>query len=293
MVIVRLSGGLGNQMFQYACGRAVAARHGVDLKLDAAGFPDHLGRQYELAGFPIRAVLASQEECAALRWRPPTWLERAAARLAGGRAGRHPAHTFLGYKDCVCSFTPAVFDCGPDAYLEGYWQSPRFFADIADDVRAELQPRGPTAAGALQAGDRIRAAACPVSVHFRRTDYLNEVTARFNGVCPLEYYDRALETIAVRVGGLSLLVFSDDPVWVADHFRTHLPITVIPAGHTAVDDLWLMSRCRHHIIANSSFSWWAAWLNPRPGKVVIAPRQWFADPGQDAADLFPEEWVRV
>lgn len=178
---------------------------------------------------------------------------------------------------------------------DGYWQSERYFVDAADIIRAEFKPRlalEPENAATAAAIDGVTA----VSVHVRRGDYVTDkVTNAYHGVCSLDYYRAAIARIAERVASPHLFVFSDDHAWVQENLRSNYPTTYVTANSPdrGYRDMQLMSRCRHHIIANSSFSWWGAWLNPRPDKVVVAPARWFIDKSNDTRDLLPGEWLRV
>ena len=133
-------------------------------------------------------------------------------------------------------------------------------------------------------------------MHVRRGDYVTDARARaYHGVLPLEYYRAAVACISARALSLRLFVFSDDPDWCRAHFRVGPPATFVDENHRdrSHEDLRLMSLCRHHIIANSAFGWWGAWLDPRRDKTVVAPRQWFGEPSLDTRDLIPESWIRL
>ena len=182
---------------------------------------------------------------------------------------------------------------GDGAYLDGYWQSERYFAEVAQVARAEFALRRPPDAENQRMLDAIRGAEA-VGIHARRGDYVTDARTRdVHGHAPAEYYAAAVARIRSLVRAPAFFVFSDDPAWAAQHLRVD-PATVI-VGHNDAgrdyEDLRLMSACRHHIIANSTFSWWAAWLGERPGQRVIAPRHWFRD-GPDARDLVPARWER-
>ncbi len=139
--------------------------------------------------------------------------------------------------------------------------------------------------------------ACPtaVSVHVRRGDYAsNPETNRFHGTCSLEYYSDAFAVICDRVDNPTFFVFSDDPAWTRTNIRPPgKTVYVTHNGSAAVEDMRLMSHCVHHIIANSSFSWWAAWLSSSENKIVVSPEQWLATGSAPVKDLIPKEWIRV
>ena len=152
------------------------------------------------------------------------------------------------------------------------------------------------AAAANQAASLAIRACESVSVHIRRGDYLsNPAFYRFHGVCAVEYYEAAVGHLAGAVENPCFFLFSDDLDWARRNLRLDYPVTYVDHNGEDKDyeDLRLMSQCKHHIIANSSFSWWAAWLCANPGKIVIAPRKWFNDPNIDTADIIPASWRRI
>jgi hypothetical protein len=195
------------------------------------------------------------------------------------------------------TFQPKVLGQRPPAYLDGYWQSEKYFGDVADVIRKDFTvKRAPSAANAAWL-DRI-GATVSVSIHVRRGDYVTNADAnKFHGTCGIDYYQRAVQMLSSRLGGRpEFFVFSDDPAWV----RANLDLGSHPHHYvtnndaqTNYEDLRLMSSCRHHIIANSTFSWWGAWLNASPDKVVVAPRRWFRADEMDDRDLVPSGWVRA
>ena len=290
MIVMRISGGLGNQMFQYAAGRRLALARGTELVVDLSPLDDPRlppPRSYELGAYPVRATIAGDAELAAIAERRASLAARIARRVCGGRRIAETERRF--------HFDPEVLDLPDGSRLQGYWQSERYFADAADDVRRELTLERPAAGRNAELLERIDACHA-VSVHVRRGDYVTvpEIHAA-HGLCSLDYYRRASRHVAARVADPVFFVFSDDPDWVHDHLR--LEGETVQVDHNGPDagpeDLRLMSRCAHHVIANSTFSWWGAWLDPRPDKIVVAPRQWFQDGERDTSDLVPAGWVRL
>jgi hypothetical protein len=281
MIVVRLIGGLGNQLFQYAAGRALARRRGVDLGLDVRAYANNR-RRYGLDAFAIKVAPVEN------RALPPRGL---LDLLLGRLAGRSP---FTVYRENGPGFDPAVLSMPDGTYLKGYFQSDRYFADAVSEIRDELRTIGlpNTARTALQAAI---ADTCAVSLHVRRGDYLTDPKVnRVHGVLDIDYYLRATELIAARVGvEPTFFAFSDDPDWVEANLRLRFPLVVVRQRGAAHEDLRLMAACRHHIVANSSFSWWGAWLNPSPDKIVVAPKAWFRDPAIDTSTLVPEGWLRT
>lgn len=294
MVIVKLIGGLGNQLFQYAAGRRLAHVRGRELKLDMSGLdnPDYRAvRRYELAPFNVIQTFASEEEISRLTQPPPGLLSRFFLRVT--RKIECPCMSYV--KERHYHFDPRILDLPDGVYLDGYWQSERYFADAAELIRKEVKVNAPltgcNAELAREIGDHQA-----VSLHVRRGDYITDpITHRAHGVCDLQYYARAVAYIATRVDAPMFFVFSDDPEWVRENLKLSYPLRVVDHngpehGH---EDMRLMSLCQHHIIANSSFSWWGAWLNPRPDKIVVAPERWFNNHSADTRDLYPAGWVRL
>lgn len=288
-VTVRLIGGLGNQLFQYAAARALALRHGAQVKLDLSGFESYGLRRYELDSYSIAASIATPDELAAIDARQPTGalLDRLLSRLRP-RPAQH-------YREPHFHYDPELARQALPIFMDGYWQSERYFADAADVIRRDLTPRDAlepnNAAVAAEIG-QVNA----VSLHVRRGDYVsNSHTNAYHGVCSLDYYRAAVAHIRSTVAEPHLFVFSDDHDWTRENLKLDLPTTYVIANSAdrGFRDMQLMSLCRHHVIANSSFSWWGAWLNPSPEKIVVAPALWFAASENDTRDLVPAAWTRL
>lgn len=290
MIITQLLGGLGNQMFQYALGRALSARHATNLKLDTASFETYRLRTYALRHFNIVAEEISPTE---LR-------ELGLVQKAGTRVGRFVARmlrppTIAVIDERSFEFDPAVLEAPARCYLRGYWQSPKYFAAIEPTIRQELTCREAPDGENGRAAERI-SNSCSVSVHVRRGDYVESATTnRFHGVCSPAYYRAAEDHLRLQLPDARLFVFSDDPDWAEQNLRFVSPATFFRHNGPGRDyeDLRLMSLCKHHIIANSTFSWWGAWLCRNPGKIVIAPQNWFREAGQSTRDLIPDTWIRL
>jgi Glycosyl transferase family 11 len=281
MIAVRLMGGLGNQMFQYAAGRRLADVLDVPLVLDLSRLrdrpPGETPREFGLDCFRIRAELSeSRIETTRLK---PRWLRR-------------PSRPFL-VTEKGFPVNDRVLRARDDTLLVGYWQSETYFADDADAIRHDFTPHSPLSAPKQALADQIDD--CTVAVQLRRTDYVTHSgAAETIGVLPLTYYERAAAQIAEEIRTPRFLVISDDPVWCRENLNLGHPTTVVdrtPAGDH--EDMILISMCRRVVIANSSFGWWGAWLSRAPEKVVIAPGRWFADTSIDARDLIPEGWITL
>jgi len=285
MIYARLLGGLGNQLFQYATARAVALRNGAELVLDARLCRDDDHTRYGLGAFAIRARRALPAEL-------PPGRDRPLAHALWRRFGRHPRFV----RERGLGFNPSVLSLGDDVYLHGYFQSERYFADQADILRDELTIIDPPTAPVAAMAARI-AGVPAVSVHLRRGDYVTDSrAARAHGGVGADYYDRALRLVAERAGIEPVVfVFSNDPGWARENLRLAFETRIVAVADATRphDDLRLMAACRHHVIVNSTFSWWGAWLDPNPEKIVVAPRRWFADPGLSNPDILPAGWISV
>lgn len=284
-VISRLHGGLGNQLFQYAVGRAASLRTGSELLLDARQYTEANPFGYSLAHFAIAARVASDTELPPGKNHPLAYVRW---RMLGG-SPRFIRERGLGFNERITAI-------GPDCYLHGYFQSERYFAAIADTLRGDLSFTAPPSPDNAGMAERIRSGPS-VSLHIRRGDYVSSAKARSTHGAPgLGYYQRALEEIRTRSGKDAVVyLFSNEPDWVRENMRldAELVSVTINDGRSAHEDLRLMSLCDHHVIANSTFSWWGAWLNPSPKKIVAAPAQWFASPKLSNPDITPTGWLRL
>jgi hypothetical protein len=292
MIISGIIGGLGNQMFQYAAGRRLARERGVELKLDLAGFEKYPLRKYELHHFNIQAPTASAEEVAALTGRnwgmPRRAFEKARRMLLRRRHSR--------ICEAYFHFDPSILNLPDGVYLEGYWQSEKYFADVADIIRREFTVKTPLAGRNRELAD-LMASTDSVSLHIRRGDYVTDPKAvREYEACGLDYYLRCLDRLTQAVRAPHCFIFSDDIPWVRENLKVPCPTTLVDHGgpDTAHEDLRLMSLCKHHVIANSSFSWWGAWLGSAKDGMVLGPKQWFRpEMHRNTDDLFPSHWIRL
>lgn len=193
-------------------------------------------------------------------------------------------------------FNPDIMTVGGNLWLHGYWQSERYFADFEEQIRCELSVRTQPSAKNEQLLAEI-AGLPAVSLHIRRGDYVNNPQANAaHGICTLEYYRSAALLISERMPEEPIFyVFSDEPEWAKTNLDLPFEIRVMDHndGDHNYEDLRLMAACRHHVIANSTFSWWGAWLNPSLEKIVIAPKQWFADPSLKNPDILPPSWITL
>jgi len=285
-VVVRLMGGLGNQMFQYAAARALAVRRRSEVGLDLSWFEIDAGyapgprRCFELDIFSLPAFTTVVDG-----WRndPPGYRTELRRRFARPRVirDRGPRALFRAPGDCLI--------------VDSYFHSERYFEAIADTIRSDFTFTPPPTGRNLELGEEI-ASSEAISIHVRRGDYVSDpATNRFHGTRSIGYYERAVELLAERCRQPALYVFSDESDWCERNLRFEHPVTYVShnTGEASFEDMRLMSLCRHHVIANSSFSWWGAWLNDRPDKRVVAPLNWFGDPANRPPDITPPDWVRL
>jgi hypothetical protein len=303
MIITRLLGGLGNQMFQYAAGLALAERHRTVLKLDASWFrvrPEYEAHnRYALSCFNITEQFATAEEIDRVRGFPLTRTERWSVALARLLRLRRYTERMQPAAPNRCaqdvSFQPAFFTQPDSTYLEGMWQSERYFSEIAPLLHLHFTFRYPPQPAVAALAERIRSGSS-AAVHFRRGDYVtNTAFNREIGVVGLDYYRRAVGELRARHPDTTLYIFSDDIDTIEREFRPPGPhvFARFTQPWNAYDTIRLMSLCEHAIISNSTFAWWAAWLNSKPGKTVIAPATWLASRPAAAEDILPASWLRL
>jgi hypothetical protein len=291
-VVVRQVSGLGNQLFQYAAGVYYAKQLGADVRVAVhppqASFSFGYARPFLLPQFTIpvplqplgiedRLVLTDkpQFQAAAKAWRAAKRI-RVALETVAQRYHFQPDLGVAGART---------------VYLVGYWQAWRITQAIAPELRDHLRFRQPAEGRNREVLETIRGTQTPVSLHIRRGDYT--LAAEGSIALSLDYYRKAIEKVRVRYPDAKFFVFSDDIAWSREHLPADLPAVFVDHNDdmTSHEDLRLMSACSHHIIANSSFSWWGAWLNPAPTKMVIAPKHWLLTPESYFPDLLPPDWT--
>lgn len=281
MIIVQIIGGLGNQMFQYALGRHLAKLNNTELKLDITTFEAYKLHNYALSNLAIQANLASALEINRLKTN----------RLLRKLNLAKPSHII----EADQTFNESVLQLRGDFYLEGYWQTEKYFKDIAEIIKHDFRVKAELSGRNREVAEQI-ATVNAVSVHVRRGDYAaNQETLKIHGLCGPEYYNQAVSQMAEKVSQPNFFVFSDDPAWAKDNLIFAYPTFYL--GHNQADknyeDLRLMNLCRHNIIANSSFSWWGAWLNNHPQKIVVAPQKWYNDSSKNIQDIIPDNWIKI
>lgn len=292
MIISHLLGGLGNQMFQYAAGRALSSRLSEEFRLDVSDFSSYgLHQGYELDRiFGIQVPTATKRDLQEiLGWRSSKLAKKALKRklFAPMRGNQLIFEPHFHFWDGLAKVTS-------DAYLYGYWQSEKYFQGAQDLIRndfvfqAPLDLRNQELLNQMDRGSAI-------SLHIRRGDYISSAAnQKVFQALPIAYYQDAINFIVEKVENPHFYIFSDDMEWVKNQLPIAYPKTYVDhnRGGESYLDMRMMSYCQHHIIANSSFSWWGAWLNPSNEKIVLAPARWFSNHLQ-CVDLVPKRWLRI
>jgi hypothetical protein len=285
VIYVNVCGGLGNQLFQYAVGRALSLKTGRRLVLDISWFDGQSLRKCSLSQYRIHARLMGRIES----WRlglEQGWLRRWCKRGCALARGHTPIDVDL-IDESTNGATEFHLQADRVPYLRGYWQDASYFSDHADILRQELQPRVSDHPKTRFLKEMTETQS--VAVHIRRTDYL-DLEAIYH-IYRAGYYQNAIRTIVGQVTNPHFYFFSDDIEWVRKNIRSEFPSTYIdPELENPEIDLWLMSRCRHRILANSSFSWWGAWMAEEMPGVVIAPKCWLRDK-PDWNPSLPHWWI--
>lgn len=294
MIAVRLMGGLGNQMFQYAVATYLAQRLNTSAVMDKIFFENiadvDTPRHYELDCFNLK------EKFMAPAKRP---IENPESNYLGNLGKLRLAKDKLAgkawqiYREPHHNYDPQVLNLPDWTYLIGYWQTEKYFMDIRQQILKDFSFKTTPSTRNNQLLKEITATNS-VSLHVRRGDYVsNKHANKFHGTKDLAYYKTALKPVLKQTKNPVLFIFSDDPEWCKQNLKFPLETIYVEGNKKGSEDLRLMVSCQHNIIANSSFSWWAAWLNQNPNKVVVAPKQWFNDPRVNVTDVIPEAWLKI
>lgn len=289
MIVSKLYGGLGNQLFQYAIARRIAYLKDVPLRLDISYFKANNLRKYKLDNFNIKAEIATSQDLAFfIETGSRSFLTRLVNKCK-------PYYKKYFIREKSLEFDPNLLKASGHVYLDGYWQSEKYFFDIQNLLRQELTVRHEPDTMDMELLRKIRRVNS-VCIHIRRGDYISDPsTNQIHGVCNLDYYHRAVALLMKSVATPHFFIFSDDHEWSQVNMRLESPMTFVTHNDTdkEYEDLRLMAACDHYIIANSSFSWWGAWLGKHPEKTVIAPKKWGNDPALNTINRLPESWLTI
>jgi hypothetical protein len=288
-------GGLGNQMFQYAFGRNLSIRHSTVLKLDTSCLLDRSPlknftfRDYGLTPFNIDASFASAAEI-------KQYSSSRISKLAGYFSiyfPFFPANVYL--REPFFHFFSKALDAPDNTYIDGYWQSEKYFRDISGQLRKDFTLKEPLSPNSRRLAAEISTSEA-IGIHVRKKDYLsNFQTKKYYTEAGENYYKRAMDLIASKISNPRFFVFSDEPDWFRKNVHSDFPVVYVEGntGPASYEDMYLMSLCKANIIANSTFSWWGAWLNRNEAKIIITPQQWFTGKAKKTMDLFPSDWIRI
>jgi hypothetical protein len=287
MLVVLLKGGLGNQLFQYSIGRALSLEYNIELKLDLSFLIDRTNldityRNFELSNFNINASIATKKEL--IKYKKYTF------------KSFFKFYSILNFTENNFTYKINYIEKKTHIYLDGFWQSEKYFKKYRNSLLNELVPiRKPNDLNKEYINLILNSNS--ISVHIRRGDYISNNNANtFHGLCSIDYYLNAISYIINHIKNPVFYFFSDDINWVKNNFdNSSFQKYFISHNfeNTSFEDLRLMTYCKHNIIANSTFSWWGAWLNTNPNKIVIAPSKWFVDLTMISEDLIPESWIKI
>lgn len=289
MIVVKLIGGLGNQMFQYALGRNLSQKNNVELKIDITGFESYKLHKYSLDAFNIKKILAPKSEIDKFK----------KYKTKCGKKwflyNKFFANNSKYFQEKNFEFDPSALKLNNDVYIDGYWQSEKYFKEIESTIRSDFSFILNQGEKDLHISKLINNCNA-VSIHIRRADYVtNATTNKMHGSCPIEYYEKAIDMVVEKINDPMFFVFSDDHNWVKQNIKNKCPVVYVDHNNPDYNyqDMRLMASCKHNIIANSTFSWWGAWLNENPNKIVVAPKKWFADASKNEGDIVPSTWIRL
>lgn len=287
MIIVNLSGGLGNQMFQFAFANSVAKKYEFEVRFSTDFLSIHNGFELNEVFELNLNIVRSSDLFKILGWQAFKIIRKVLSRnkfsiLRKKNFIVEPHYHFWSFYD------KSIIN---NSYLHGYWQSHKYFFS-RDEIISNFKFKKELSVDNLEVLQRIQSKNS-VSIHVRRGDYQNFKS--IHKVCEQDYYDIAIDKILSLFPDAFFYIFSDDINWVNNNFKkiaNKKEVVSINFGINSVNDMRLMSLCNHNIISNSSFSWWAAYLNMNSTKTVIAPREWFTNQN-NIQDLLPGDWIKV
>jgi len=290
MIIVQLLGGLGNQMFQYAIARSLSNLRGIDFRIDISAFDKYKLHKYSLHNFNISEKIANENE---LELFNASILKKLYKNLFEWCKPYYKKYIIIEKYDF--KYDKNIFKIPENSYLRGYWQNENYFINIKRIIYDEFTIKNPLEGKNLEYSEIIRKENS-VSMHFRRGDYVEDKTTNsVHGTCSIDYYKKSVQLMANKLSNPHFFVFSDDIEWVKKNFIINYPVYYIDHNdaNKNYEDLRLMSLCKNNVIANSSFSWWGAWLNQTENKIVISPSRWLNDPRKSSTKHIPQNWIKI
>jgi len=298
MIIIKAYGGLGNQMFQYAFGRALSLKYNREMFIDKSyfnkenyPFHTHPYYPYKLDIYNIENDFVSPNISKFIN----IVKRKRLFHVINPIIGRLNLYKFIPEYFPEDNFSIAKLKNSKNAFLEGYWQKYSIIEEFRDIIIINLTLKKEISKVNKEILNKIDSLNS-ISIHIRQGDYITNPT--FNAyyeICPMKYYEDAMDYIAMQVDNPVFFIFSDSIDWVKNNMHFKYLIIYVDNKGPDHEDLYLMSKCKHNIIANSSFSWWGAWLNENPDKIVIAPKKWFKDPikNNETKDLLPNSWIII
>lgn len=290
MIVVKLTGGFGNQLFQYAAGLSLSKHHNVDLKVDITTLnaPDSVTgtiRKADILNLQIPPTVATEGEIN--KFRLQSRHKKLAEKL-------FPFYKRQVYKDASNKFDKKFFSASANKYLIGNRQSEKYFKPYENHIKNNIILSDEIVFPIIKFSETLKEQNS-VSIHIRRGDYLTPVAMEWLGLLPLSYYLNSIKTILDKLPNAVFYIFSDDIDWVKNNLiiENEHHFVSNKVSKNAMEDFFLMSCCRHNIIANSTFSWWAAWLNAYEEKTIIAPNRWYNMEKLNNMDLIPESWIKI
>ena len=285
MVVVKVSGGLGNQMFQYAFGKAIAKKNNEDFQMDLSFYATQSLREFELLKFNINERTIRTES-----FFDVLGIKKKMQKIYLKFTKQNSFGTYYKEKEATV-YDPNVFSLGKEKYFDGYWQNEKYFLEIRECILREFTSKAKFSKEMKKNMSYIKSTSS-VSVHIRRGDYVtNGHTHNVHGVCDLGYYKKAIEYFVEKINEPVFFIFSDDMAWCKENFSFVSEKHFVDNTKNAIEDLELMKNCKHNIIANSSFSWWGAWLNESPTKIVISPLRWVVNNPKNHKWV-PNKWMQ-
>ena len=272
MIVTKLKGGLGNQLFQYAIGRCLAHKHKTTLKFDIGFYDDKKDshhNHYKLSAFNIKESFATPKEFERLK------------------VIKEPI-----VNNVSLNFQPKILESPDNIFLYGYWHSESYFEEISDIIKCEFKLKKTLEKTSSEWEKKILATDCAVSVHVRHGDYLNYASRNNRGLLSAGYYLECINLLRKDYPNITVFVFSDDMQWCKENFKFGVPTEFVEGCEHDYEELYLMSCCKHNVISNSTFSWWGAWLNQNPDKKIFTPNPWHNN-GWGGNTIVPESWIKV
>lgn len=300
MIITKLQHGLGNQLFQYSVGTSLAFLNRTINKLDISWYASNPIRDYALHNFMIREFMATRHEintffCNNAFLKNRNRIIKLYNKLFDFDHFPYSINVTR-VVESSSYFDSDILKKGGDIYLEGFWVSYKYIIpEVEARLRNEFQLRFPLSKKAAKFSDFISQCEQPVALHVRRGDYVarSDYVKKF-GSLEINYYQLAIEILQQRLGNFQIFAFTDDPDWVQDNFWDTEQLTIVSGNNIPdYEELHLMSKCQHNVIANSTFSWWGAWLNENPQKIVIAPKKWMNNGKFRLEDIIPNDWITI